>query len=108
MQPSTAWAYLLFAGFLEIFWALFLKHTHGFSRFWPSAGVLSIMAVSFYFLSQSLKVLPIGIAYAVWTGIGAAGTAIAGILFFHEPFSLMRVFCVFLIIAGIAGLKITS
>lgn len=105
---SIHWIYLLIAGLLEIVWAVGLKSTQGFTRPVPSAFVISILIVSFIFLSQAVKGLPIGTAYAVWTGIGAAGTAIVGIIFLHEPFSLLRAFCIFLIVAGVTGLKLFS
>ena len=108
METHKAWLYLWVAGALEIVWALCLQYTRGFTRLGPSAGVLSVMAVSFYCLSQALKGLPIGTAYAVWTGIGAAGTAICGMLFFGEPTHVWRVACIFAIVAGTAGLKVFS
>jgi quaternary ammonium compound-resistance protein SugE len=101
-----AWIYLITAGILEIFWAVGLKYTHGFTKPLPSLAVLAVMAVSFYFLSQAIKEIPVGTAYAVWTGIGAAGTALAGILFFQEPAHFLRLICIFLILAGVAGLKV--
>lgn len=97
--------YLLIAGALEILWASGLKWTQGFSRLGPTALVLGVMGVSIYCLAQAVKVLPIGTAYAVWTGIGAAGTVIAGLLFFHEPVQAGKMVCVFLIIAGVVGLR---
>lgn len=102
---KAAWAFLLIAGLLEIVWATGLKSTQGFTKFWPSLFVVIFMAVSFYCLSQALKGLPIGTAYAVWTGIGAAGTAILGVAFFGEPAHAMRLFCITLIILGTVGLK---
>jgi len=103
-----AWFYLLLAGLLEIGWAVGLKYTHGFSRLWPSIATVACMAVSFVFLSLSLKTIPIGTGYAVWTGIGAAGTAILGILIFNEPRDAARIVCLVLIIAGVIGLKLAS
>ena len=103
-----AWIYLIIAGILEIFWAISLKYTDGFSRLWPSAATVAGMIASFYFLAQSLKTIPVGTGYAVWTGIGAAGTAILGIVLFSEPASLPRLGCVGLIVAGIVGLKLTT
>ena len=103
-----AWIYLVIAGLLEIGWAIGLKYTHGFSRLWPSVATVACMAVSFVFLSLSLKTIPIGTGYAVWTGIGAAGTALFGIIFMGEPRDLARVLCLFLIVAGVVGLKVTS
>lgn len=103
-----AWVYLFIAGLLEIGWAVGLKYTEGFTRLWPSLVTLAGMAGSFLLLSQSVKVLPIGTAYAVWTGIGAAGTALVGMLFLGEPRELARVLCVLLIVSGIVGLKLLS
>ncbi|MGI8997608.1 MAG: quaternary ammonium compound efflux SMR transporter SugE [Pyrinomonadaceae bacterium] len=103
-----AWIYLLIAGVLEIMWAIGLKYTEGFSRLWPSVGTLAAMVVSFFFLSQALKTLPVGTAYAVWTGIGAVGTALFGILLFGESREAGRLACIVLIVAGIIGLKLTS
>ena len=103
-----AWFYLLLAGLLEIGWAIGLKYTHGFSRLWPSIATVACMAVSFLFLALSLKTIPIGTGYAVWTGIGAAGTAILGILIFNEPREAARILCLILIITGAIGLKLTS
>ena len=108
MLMTAAWVYLLIAGILEVFWATGLKYTNGFTRLGPSLAVLAGMAVSFYCLSQACKALPIGTAYAVWTGIGAAGTALLGILFFQESAQFLRILCILLIIAGTVGLKIFS
>lgn len=101
----NAWAYLLLAGALEVVWALGFKSTHGFTRLWPTVYVFAIMAVSFYCLSQAVKVLPLGTAYAIWTGIGAAGTALVGLFFLGEPFHFLRLVCIFMIITGTVGLK---
>jgi quaternary ammonium compound-resistance protein SugE len=103
-----AWLWLILAGLLEVGWAIGLKYTDGFSRLWPSVGTVASMVVSFTFLSMALKTLPIGTAYAVWTGIGAVGTAVLGILLFHEPADTARLIAIGLIIAGIAGLKLVS
>lgn len=103
-----AWTYLLIAGFLEIGWAVGLKYSEGFTRFWPSLGTVTAMIASFFFLSVALKTLPIGTAYAVWTGIGAVGTAVIGLLFFGESRETLRILCILLIVAGIIGLKFTS
>ncbi|HAO93837.1 MAG: molecular chaperone [Deltaproteobacteria bacterium GWB2_55_19] len=102
------WIYLLFAGAFEIVWALGLKYTAGFTRLLPSVLTIGAMAFSFVFLSLALRNIPIGTAYAVWTGIGVIGTAIAGIILFNEPRDILRLACIVLIIAGIAGLKLTS
>lgn len=102
------WILLLIAGLLEVAWAIGLKFSHGFTN--PIASTITIicMIASFYFLSLSLKNLPLGTAYAVWTGIGTIGTVILGILLFKEPVNLMRVLCIFFIISGITGLKLLS
>lgn len=103
-----AWIYLLIAGLFETGWAIGLKYTEGFSRLWPSLWTVAAMAVSFVFLSLALKTLPVGTGYAVWTGIGAVGTVILGIVLFGEPASLARLACIGLIVAGILGLKLVS
>lgn len=102
------WLYLLAAGLLEIAWALSLKYTQGFTRLWPSLGTLLLMAVSFLFLAKAVQSIPIGTAYAVWTGIGAAGTALCGIWFLGESAGLGRILSLFLIIAGLIGVKLYS
>ena len=103
-----AWIYLVIADLLEILWAVSLKYTDGFTRFWPSTVTVGGMLASFYFLAQALKYISVGTGYAIWTGIGAAGTAILGILLFSEPASPPRLICIALIVAGIIGLKIAS
>lgn len=102
------WLYLGIAGLLEIAWAIGLKYTEGWSRLVPSLITGVLMIASFYFLSLAVKTLPIGTAYAVWTGIGTVGAAILGMVLFDEPRDIVRIICIALIIAGIAGLKITS
>jgi quaternary ammonium compound-resistance protein SugE len=103
-----AWLYLFLAGLTEIAWAVGLKQTMGWTRLWPSVITAVLMILSFYLLSQALKTLPLGTAYAVWTGIGAAGTATLGILFFAEPLQVARIVCIVLIVAGVVGLKLFS
>lgn len=103
-----AWTYLFIAGVLEIGWAIGLKYTHGFSRLWPSVMTIAAMIASFACLAQALKTIPVGTAYAVWTGIGAAGTAIVGIALFGESRALLRIACLFLIVVGVVGLKVAS
>jgi len=103
-----AWIFLSIAGVFEIAWAIGIKYTQGFTRLWPSVLTIAAMAVSFYFLARSLKTIPVGTGYAVWTGIGAAGTAIVGMIVLGESRELPRIFCVALIIAGVVGLKMTS
>ena len=103
-----SWIYLFIAGLFEIGWAIGLKYTEGFTKPWPSVITIIGMILSFYFLSTALKSIPIGTAYAVWTGIGAVGTAILGIILFGESKELVRLFFILLIIIGIIGLKIFS
>ncbi|OPY85741.1 MAG: Quaternary ammonium compound-resistance protein SugE [Smithella sp. PtaU1.Bin162] len=100
------WIFLFIAGILEIVWAVGLKYSSGFSRLWPSVITLAAMFASFFFLSQAIRTIPIGNAYAVWTGIGAAGVAILGIILFNESADIRRIACIGLIIAGIVGLKL--
>jgi len=103
-----AWFYLFIAGVFEVAWAIGLKYAEGFSRLVPSLLTVAAMVVSFAFLSLALKTLPVGTAYAVWTGIGAVGTVIVGIILFAEPATVLRLGSVALILAGIAGLKSVS
>jgi len=103
-----AWIYLFIAGILEVVWAIGLKYTEGFSKFWPSVVTVAAMAVSFYFLAQALKTLPVGTGYAVWTGIGAVGTAILGMALFSDSISPGRIISIALIVGGIIGLKLAS
>lgn len=107
-MTGNAWLFLLVAGIMETGWAIGLKYTEGFSRLMPSVVTIALMGGSFYFLSKSLESLPIGTAYAIWTGIGAVGTVILGIALFGESRDLLRVLCLFLIISGILGLKLVS
>jgi quaternary ammonium compound-resistance protein SugE len=99
------WTLLFLAAALEIVWAVGLKATDGFTRLWPSLGVGAAMAASMVLLAFAARGLPIGTAYAVWTGIGAVGTAIAGIFLFHESAAPSRLACIALIVAGVTGLK---
>ena len=99
------WTILLVAAAFEIVWAAGLKFTEGFTRLWPSLGVGAAMVASMVLLAAAARGLPIGTAYAVWTGIGAAGTAVAGILLFNESTSPARLACLALIVAGVVGLK---
>lgn len=108
MNSGTAWFILLVAGLCEIGWAVGLKYTEGFSRLWPSAATLVAMVASVVLLGWSLKVLPLGTAYAVWTGIGAVGTAILGIFLFGESREVARLVSIGLIVAGIVGLKLLT
>lgn len=102
------WVLLFIAGLFEVAWAIGLKYTEGFTRFWPSAGTLAAMTLSIVLLGLAMRTLPVGTAYAVWTGIGAVGTVILGIVLFAEPATAPRLACVGLIVAGILGLKLTS
>lgn len=103
-----AWTYLFVAGLLEIVWAIGLKYTEGFSKPWPTIGTVAAMILSITFLGLALKSLPVGTAYAIWTGIGAVGTVILGIILFAEPATALRLGCVGLILAGIIGLKLVT
>lgn len=103
-----AWTYLIIAGLLEIGWAVGLKYTEGFSKLWPSVATIGTMIASFALLSVALKTIPVGTGYAVWTGIGAAGTAIVGMIFLGESREVLRMLCLVLIIAGVVGLKFAS
>lgn len=103
-----AWLILLVAGLFEVTWAIGLKYTEGFSRLWPSVFTLVAMAISVVLLSLALRSIPVGTGYAVWTGIGAVGTAILGIVLFKEPATVARLVCIGLIVAGIVGLKYFS
>jgi quaternary ammonium compound-resistance protein SugE len=103
-----AWIVLFIAGLMEVSWAIGLKYTEGFTRLVPSVVTLVCMALSVILLALALKSLPIGTAYAVWTGIGAVGTAILGIVLFGEPATAARLACIGLIVAGIGGLKLVT
>jgi len=103
-----AWFYLIVAGLLEIGWALGLKYTYGFTKFWPSVLTLCTMIASFGFLAAALKHIPLGTGYSVWTGIGAAGTAIIGMVYLGESREVLRIICIGLIVAGVVGLKFAS
>ncbi|MGQ0644561.1 MAG: quaternary ammonium compound efflux SMR transporter SugE [Elusimicrobiota bacterium] len=103
-----SWLLLVLAGLFEIFWAVGLKYTHGFTRAAPSLAVVLAMAASVGLLGLAAKSIPIGTAYAVWTGIGAAGTALLGMILFAEPRGWVRLACLGLIVAGVLGLKLSS
>lgn len=102
------WLHLIIAGLLEVAWAIGLKQTEGWTRLLPSVTTALLMMASFFFLSLALRSLPLGTAYAIWTGIGAVGTALIGIIVFDEPRTAARLVCIVLIVAGIVGLKLTS
>lgn len=103
-----AWVYLVVAGLFECGWAIGLKYTDGFTKLVPSLLTVSAMAISFWLLSAAMKTIPVGTAYAVWTGIGAVGVAIMGMVLFGESRDIMRVICLLLIVSGIVGLKLVS
>lgn len=102
------WMFLFIAGLFEISWAVGLKFSHGFTQLIPSILTVAGMVASFYFLSLALRNLPLGTAYAIWTGIGTIGTVIFGIVLFKEPVTAMRLICIALIISGITGLKLIT
>lgn len=102
------WLVLFVAGLLEVAWAIGLKYTEGFTRFWPTVGTVAAMVASIGLLGLAMRTLPVGTAYAVWTGIGAVGTVLFGIILFGEPATVARLACVGLIVAGIVGLKLTA
>lgn len=108
MNSAAAWAVLFVAGLCEVGWAVGLKYTEGFSRLWPSAWTVGLMVASVALLGWSLKVLPLGTAYAVWTGIGAVGTALCGMWLFGESREVARLLSIGLIVAGIVGLKLLT
>lgn len=101
-----AWVVLVVAGLLEIGWAVGLKYTEGFTRLWPTVWTALALVASMGLLALSLRTLPLGTAYAVWTGIGTVGTAVLGIVLFREPATALRLACIGLILAGIIGLKL--
>lgn len=103
-----SWIILFIAGLLEVVWAIGLKYTHGFTRLTPSVITVTAMVVSIVLLSWAMRSLPVGTAYAVWTGIGAVGAAITGILLLGESASLARIASLALIVAGIVGLKLST
>ena len=104
----SAWLALLSAGLLEIAWALGLKCSDGLTRFWPTAATVVAIAASFVLMAVALKSLPFGTAYAVWTGIGATGSILVGMLVYSEPTDPFRILCLTLIVAGMVGLKLNS
>lgn len=103
-----AWVYLVVAGVMEVAWAAAMKYSEGFTRLWPSVATLAFMAGSVVLLSQAMRTLPLGTAYGVWTGIGTLGSTLVGIVLLGEPRDPLRLLCIFLIFAGIVGLKLTA
>ena len=108
MRTETAWGILAFAGVLETAWAVGLKYTNGFRRLWPTVWTVAAMIVSMLLLAQAVRVIPVGTGYAVWTGIGAAGTALIGIALLGESRAPLRVGCILLIVLGVLGLRFAS
>jgi quaternary ammonium compound-resistance protein SugE len=106
-SAGMAWMVLVVAGLFEVGWAIGLKYTDGFTRPWPTVGTVAAMVASVVLLGWTMRILPVGTAYAVWTGIGAIGTVALGIVLFKEPATVARLACVGLILAGIVGLKLT-
>ena len=104
----TPWLALMLAGAMEVLWALGLKYSDGFSRFWPSVGTVLAVQLSFVFLAISLKTIPFGTAYAIWAGIGAAGVVIVGMVMFGERTDFVRIACLMLIVTGMVGLKLAT
>jgi quaternary ammonium compound-resistance protein SugE len=103
-----SWAYLVIAGLLEVAWAVGLKYTAGFTKLWPSVFTLTAMAGSVGLLGLALRALPLGTAYAIWTGIGTVGTAVFGMMVLNEPAGALRLLSIGLIVAGIVGLKLLT
>lgn len=103
-----AWLILLVAGVFEVAWAVGLKYTEGFTRFWPTVGTVAAMLISLGLLGLALRTLPLGTAYAIWTGVGTIGTALLGMALFHESADPVRLACILLIVAGIVGLKLVT
>ncbi len=104
---NTAWSLLILAAIFEIAWAIGLKYTEGFTRLWPSVGTVIALVASVLLLAQAARTIPIGTAYAVWTGIGAAGTVVCGMIFLQDPATAGRFVCIALILIGVVGLKMT-
>jgi quaternary ammonium compound-resistance protein SugE len=107
-KTAIAWLYLIVAGVLEVLWAIGLKYSDGFSRLGPSALTIITMIASFFCLAQAVRTIPIGTGYAIWTGIGAVGTALLGMALFAESTAPARLACMTLVILGVIGLKLTS
>lgn len=108
LMGSMSWIWLIIAGLLEIAWAIGLKYADGFTKLKPSIVTVLLMLASFWCLAQAVRGLPLGTSYAIWTGIGAVGTAILGMILFKEPATVARLLCMLLIVAGIVGLKLTT
>ncbi|KAB7768566.1 DMT family transporter [Xanthomonas maliensis] len=102
------WIYLVLAGLFEIGFALGLKYSDGFTRLWPTVATVGLAGVSLWFLTQALKTIPVGTGYAIWTGIGALGVTVAGVVLFGDSASWPRLLCIGVIVAGVIGLKLTT
>jgi quaternary ammonium compound-resistance protein SugE len=103
-----AWVFLFTAALFEIGWAVGLKYTEGFTKLWPSVLTVAAMVVSLTFLALAVRTIPVGTGYAIWTGIGAVGTAVLGVVLFAEPLTAWRVICLLLIVSGVIGLKFAA
>lgn len=103
-----AWVYLFTAALFEIGWAIGLKYAQGFTKFWPSVFTIAAMVISLFLLALAVRTIPVGTGYAIWTGVGAVGTAALGILLFAEPITPLRVTCLLLIVGGVIGLKFAA
>ena len=108
MSSGLAWLLLFLAGLLEVSWLVAMKYSEGFTRLWPTVLIFVLGTLSFYLISLCLKVIPVGTAYVVWTGIGAVGGAIVGMVLFNEPRDAWRLASIALVVAGIVGLKLTG
>jgi len=106
LTQTTAWMVLVVAGLMEIVWSIGMKYSEGFTRLGPSIVTFVAAGISFWLLAAAVKVLPIGTAYAAWTGIGAVGAAVLGIILFKEPATVARIVCIVLIVGGTVGLKL--
>jgi quaternary ammonium compound-resistance protein SugE len=107
-EGVMAYVFLLIAALFEVAWAVGLKYAQGFTKLWPSLLTITAMVISMSFLALAVRTIPVGTGYAVWTGIGAVGTAILGIVLFGEPVTAARVVCLLLIVAGVIGLKLSA
>ena len=101
-----AWIYLLVAGIIEVVWAVGMKYSEGWTRLYPSIFTVVTMIIGFYFLSMAVKTLPLGTAYAIWTGMGTVGTVVYSVIFFKEPMDVVKSVCILLIVTGIVGLRL--
>ena len=108
LTQTTAWMVLVVAGLMEIVWSIGMKYSEGFTRLGPSIVTFVAAGISFWLLAAAVKVLPIGTAYAAWTGIGAVGAAVLGIILFKEPATVARIVCIVLIVGGTVGLKLVG